>query len=833
MSVEEEHFFRSGPMALIQIYVASEVCREVVGELAHLQTVQFRDLNDAQTSFQRTFITEIRRLEGAQRGLNTLTKQLEIAAVSPAPLPDAILEQPLLSPSEVDDLIAEIEAVAAKITDLANARSTMERHRDTLLERRQVLRACEQFYSGTSVADLDPASFDKDNVPLLEAGLYRDSDDPFSDSTEAFNFSVRTSLLAGTIPRAKYLAFERIAWRVSRGNLYMTNFPIEQPVSGVYMDSFVCYTHGDVTLAKIRRVAESMDTHLFDIDGDRELRKIELDTTNAQLTEIFRVLDAATSHLGVELEVLSHQLTTWRAMLAKESLVYQTLNLFSYDAHRRCLIAEGWVPRDKIGAVQATLARVAEREGVRTPSVVHEIQTTRSPPTYHRTNKFTSAFQAIVDVYGIASYQEVNAALPAIVTFPFMFAIMFGDVGHAIILSCASLSLVLRENKIAKMRRDEIFDMAFSGRYVLLLMGVFSIFTGFIYNDVFSKAMTIFSSGWKWPEHKEGETVSASFNGSTYPFGIDWAWHGAENNLLFTNSYKMKMSILMGFLHMTYSLVFQLVNALHFDSWVDIVGNFIPGLLFMQSIFGYLAATIIYKWSVDWIGNNKPAPGLLDMLINMFLSPGTIEQQLYPGQKFVQYLLVLIALVCVPWLLLFKPLYLRRLNDSAQRQGYSSMMEQQHENQLFALDEGAEDEDEMIIQDTHNEVAHEQFEFSEVMIHQVIHTIEFCLNCVSHTASYLRLWALSLAHNQLSSVLWDMTIQNAFGPTGVKGVITVVCLFTMWFVGTVVVLVCMEGTSAMLHSLRLHWVEAMSKHFEGEGVAFQPLEFKSLLSQIE
>jgi V-type H+-transporting ATPase subunit a len=89
-----------------------------------------------------------------------------------------------------------------------------------------------------------------------------------------------------------------------------------------------------------------------------------------------------------------------------------------------------------------------------------------------------------------------------------------------------------------------LLTIAHSGRYIILMMGIFSIFTGLMYNDLFSKSLTIWPSSWDFPHN--GTAVAT---GHMYPFGLDPAWNGAENALVFTNSYKMKMAIILGVIH--------------------------------------------------------------------------------------------------------------------------------------------------------------------------------------------------------------------------------------------------------------------------------------------
>jgi V-type H+-transporting ATPase subunit a len=112
---------------------------------------------------------------------------------------------------------------------------------------------------------------------------------------------------------------------------------------------------------------------------------------------------------------------------------------------------------------------------------------------------------------------------------------------------------------------------------------------------------------------------------------------------------------------------------------------------------------------------------------------------MFEAQPMVQKAFVLTALVCIPWMLLGKPFYIMCTKDKKALPSHNGDVNQGME----MTPESAEEARNGHAGGGHD---HEDEPLSEVFIHQAIHTIEYALSTVSHTASYLRLWALSLAH---------------------------------------------------------------------------------------
>ena len=68
-----------------------------------------------------------------------------------------------------------------------------------------------------------------------------------------------------------------------------------------------------------------------------------------------------------------------------------------------------------------------------------------TPPTFFDTNEFIWPFHEIVVTYGTPSYKEINPTAFNIITFPFLFGLMFGDIGHGMILLLFAIYLCFKK----------------------------------------------------------------------------------------------------------------------------------------------------------------------------------------------------------------------------------------------------------------------------------------------------------------------------------------------------------------------------------------------------
>ncbi|XP_057161892.1 V-type proton ATPase 116 kDa subunit a 2 isoform X2 [Ursus arctos] len=714
--------FRSETMCLAQLFLQSGTAYECLSALGEKGLVQFRDLNQNVSSFQRKFVGEVKRCEELERILAYLVQEINRADI---PLPEGETSPPAPPLKQVLEMQEQLQKLEVELREVTKNKEKLRKNLLELIEYTHMLRVTKTFVKRN--VEFEPTY---EEFPPLE-------NDSLLDYSCMQRLGAKLGFVSGLINQGKVEAFEKMLWRVCKGYTIVTYAELDEPLE------------------------------------DPETRE----------------------------------------------------------------------------------------SGATIPSFMNTIPTKETPPTLIRTNKFTEGFQNIVDAYGVGSYREVNPALFTIITFPFLFAVMFGDFGHGFVMFLFALLLVLNENHPRLNQSQEIMRMFFNGRYILLLMGLFSVYTGLIYNDCFSKSVNLFGSGWNVSamyssshapaEHRKmvlwndtivrhsrvlqlDPSVPGVFQGP-YPLGIDPIWNLATNRLTFLNSFKMKMSVILGIIHMTFGVILGIFNHLHFRKKFNIYLVSVPELLFMLCIFGYLIFMIVYKWLVYSAETSRVAPSILIEFINMFLFPASETNGLYSGQEHVQRLLLVVTALSVPVLFLGKPLFLLWLHNGrscfgVSRSGYT-LIRKDSEEEVSLLGSQDIEEGNNRMEDGCREMTCEEFNFGEILMTQVIHSIEYCLGCISNTASYLRLWALSLAHAQLSDVLWTMLVRVGLRVDTTYGVLLLLPVIALFAVLTIFILLIMEGLSAFLHAIRLHWVEFQNKFYVGAGTKFVPFSFRLLSSK--
>uniref|UniRef100_W5N427 V-type proton ATPase subunit a n=1 Tax=Lepisosteus oculatus TaxID=7918 RepID=W5N427_LEPOC len=833
--------FRSEEMTLAQLFLQSEAAYCCVSELGELGMVQFRDLNPDVNVFQRKFVNEVRRCEEMDRKLRFVEKEIKKANI---PIMDTGENPEVPFPRDMIDLEATFEKLENELKEINTNQEALKKNFLELTELKHILRRTQQFFD-----------------EMADPELLEESSSLLDPSEVGRGAPLRLGLFCSALSNQNAVPAEQQSWSFLTGHNFLFLRQCElllcrkclQPKTHgdqVHKSVFIIFFQGDQLKNRVKKICEGFRASLYPCPETPQERKEMAAGVNTRIDDLQMVLNQTEDHRQRVLQAAAKTVRVWFIKVRKMKAIYHTLNLCNIDVTQKCLIAEVWCPVTDLDSIQFALRRGTERSGSTVPSILNRMQTKQTPPTYNKTNKLTSGFQNIVDAYGIGSYREINPAPYTIITFPFLFAVMFGDCGHGALMTCFAVWLILRESRILSQKSDnEMFNMIFSGRYIILLMGVFSIYTGLIYNDCFSKSLNMFGSGWSvrpmfttanWttemlkgnPVLQLDPAIKGVFNGP-YPLGIDPIWNIATNKLTFLNSFKMKMSVILGIIHMLFGVTLSLLNHLYFKKPLNIFLGFIPEIIFMTSLFGYLVILIFIKWGAYDAATSKSAPSLLIHFINMFLFNynDKSNKMLYTGQVGMQCFLVVLALLCVPWMLVVKPLVLRRQYLRRKHLGT-------HNFGGIRVGNGPTEEDAEIIQhdqlSTHSEDENEPsddevFDFTDTVVHQAIHTIEYCLGCISNTASYLRLWALSLAHAQLSEVLWTMVMHIGLSVRSYGGFFGLLFIFAAFATLTVAILLVMEGLSAFLHALRLHWVEFQNKFYTGLGFKFVPFSFDSIL----
>ena len=105
------------------------------------------------------------------------------------------------------------------------------------------------------------------------------------------------------------------------------------------------------------------------------------------------------------------------------------------------------------------------------------------------------------------------------------------------------------------------------------------------------------------------------------------------------------MSVIVAVAQMSLGVLMKALNSIYFNSKIDFFFEFVPQLILLVGLFGYMDLLIIVKWLTNYTGHESLAPSIINTMINIPLKGGLIEGIPFIGDSVVNQQLSIILLL--------------------------------------------------------------------------------------------------------------------------------------------------------------------------------------------
>jgi V-type H+-transporting ATPase subunit a len=170
-----------------------------------------QQLNAEINAFQRQFVNEVRRCDEMQRKIRYVEAEVKKDGVKINDCDD-VPRAP--NPREIIDLEAHLEKTENEIMELSQNAVNLKTNYLELLELRHVLEKTQGVFYEEEAINNDAM---RNNLITQE------------DQSQAQNRG-RLGFVAGVIQRERVPGFERMLWRISRGNVFLRQSELDQPL---------------------------------------------------------------------------------------------------------------------------------------------------------------------------------------------------------------------------------------------------------------------------------------------------------------------------------------------------------------------------------------------------------------------------------------------------------------------------------------------------------------------------------------------------------------------------------------------------------------------------